>query len=80
MKTNPENDRFVAHGVEIIRSSEEYKKKEQEIRKRIYEETLWDWTLTPWWKKPFLKWKIENRIQKELDQLAPPEALYLHTK
>lgn len=77
MKRNPEKNRFVANGEEMIRSSETYRKKEEEIRNRIYGETLQEWILTPWWKKPLLKWRIERGIRKELDRLAPPDALYL---
>jgi hypothetical protein len=74
-----ENHCLIANGRDLILSSENYAQKEAEIRKRVNEETLWEWSLSPWWQKPFLKWKMKRRIQRELDRLAPPDALYLHT-
>jgi len=80
MKSRSDKVDIVANGRELIRDSERYRRKEEEIRKRIcnsYRDKLAE---ASWWRKPFLKWKIEREIQKELDVLAPSQGLYSISK
>jgi hypothetical protein len=76
MKKPPENAGVIADGREPIFSSHAYKQQAQAIRRKMYQDALGEWSLAPWWQKPFLKWKIEKTIKKELEKLAPPQGLY----
>jgi len=75
---------FNADPEDIVVSSEAFRKKKEEIRERIQQEFREEMTSAPWWKKPYLNWKRERRIQgeieKELERLLPPDALYAAAK
>jgi hypothetical protein len=62
----------------MIRKSEEFKTKEKEIRKRISEFHQEAWAKATWWRKLFIRIKIEKQIRKELDLLIPPHGLYFY--
>jgi hypothetical protein len=80
MKFSPAKENIVSDGSLLIRASEEYKCKENEIRKSISERCRDEWFRTSWRRRPFLKWKMERQVQKELDEIAPPHGLYIVSK
>lgn len=76
MKQSQKKSRFVVFGPQMIRESRDFKAKKLEIRKRISESYKEDFIKAHWWRKLFLKIKMEKEIQKELDLLIPPHELY----
>jgi len=81
MKKEPRAGGIVAGGGAMIRSSEGFRKKMEEVRKRVEERYAGEYAETSWWGKFKVRGKMEREIRleqkREGDRLSPPGALYL---
>jgi hypothetical protein len=72
-------EQFVADGQQRIRATDEYRQKVQAIHTRIwmkYRDELVHASFSQRWR---LRWKIRREISQVCADVAPDEALYLHS-
>jgi hypothetical protein len=69
--------RIVASGRDNILRSEGYAKRVVEIRREVQQRHAAELAGVSWWKRFMLRAKIEREIRREVENLAPPHALYI---
>jgi hypothetical protein len=72
-------EQFVADGQQRICATHEYWQKVQQIHAQIWAKYADELAQSSLWQRWGLRWKIRREIRQACADLAPDEALYLHS-